>query len=733
MAAFLSTQFDFIVFVYGLSFILLGAFSLTTARASKVDSWWSLSLFAVLQGLNEWLTFIAVMIADTHSFAELRLILMTVSYGLLVEFARQEAKRLRFRAPGSWIYFAYAAMILIGGGLHGINTADALAHYFIGVVGAGATALVFVWYATRFEGGQKLFAYVAAAGFVSYAAIVGIGVPAAPMWPASEINREWFVVTTGLPHQFVGALIISGIAFSIWAIWGQRLLMEISSIRYAARYQREIVWSLVTIPAALLCGWALTEYLGATYKSNVEIETRNELDLLESRLRGETASVEEMVQVIAGAPDILRLTRGERDQSDGLHLLDLAVSATGAELGYIIDPSARIVAASGGRKAMLMRMHNVAAAHGHKKTMSGAAAHGFVYHPESRNPDYYASYPIRNVKKDVIGAAVLKKSLAGFRRDLRSYDKPYFLVDAKGIVILTNRADMQFRRMWPATASFRTAEDAATLQDQPALEKEVIAGSWESLNGERGYIERRVLGDTQWSIMIVKPVQEVLPSRTLGIAITLVITIGTLFYVLARGRSIADSIEMAKRLELQELATELNIRASSDPLTGLNNRRRFDEMLAAEVVRAQRYATPLSVVLFDIDHFKKINDNHGHLVGDRVLVQLSEFLADLVPDRDLLARWGGEEFSLLLPGSNAQMARDMVENIRDMISDCNFEGPGQVTCSFGISELSSEMTGEGFVARADAALYLAKQNGRNRIEMDPYLDGTLMIKVDSAA
>jgi len=731
MAAFLSTQFDFIVFFYGLSFILLGAFSLTTARSSKVHSWWNLSLFAVLQGLNEWLTFIAFMISDTNSFAEVRLVLMTISYGLLVEFARQEALRLRVRMPGGWIYFAYAAMVLIGGGLYGINTADALSHYFIGTVGAGATAFVFVWYASRFEGVQKLFAYIAAVGFVSYAVIVGLSVPAAPMWPASEINREWFAITTGLPPQFVGGLIISVIAFCVWAIWGQRLSMEISSNQYAGRFHREILWSLAMIPAALLCGWALTENMGATYRNSVEMGTRGELDLLASRIRGETTSIEGMVQVIAGAPDIPRLIRGE-DQSDGMRLLDLAVDATGAELGYVIDPAGRIVAASGGHKDMLTSMHDVAAAHVHKKTMSGAPAHGFVFDAESRNPDYYASYPIRNERNEVISAAVLKKSLAGLRQDLHSYDKQFFLVDPDGIVVLTNNPDMQFRRMWPSTEPFRTAEDAATLQDQPALEKEVIGGSWETLNGERGYIERRFLGDTRWSIVIVEPVQEVLPSRTLGIAITLVITIGTLFYVLARGRSIADSIEMAKRLELQELATELNIRAISDSLTGLNNRRRFDEMLTVEVLRAQRYATPLSLVLFDIDHFKKINDNFGHLTGDRVLVQLSDFLVNRVPNSDLLARWGGEEFSLLLPGYNAQMARNLVENLRDMISDYNFEGPGRVTCSFGVSELNSEMTVEQFVARADAALYLAKQNGRNRIEMDPCSDDTL-ISVDTAA
>lgn len=736
MAAFLSAQFDFMMFFYGLAFILLGAFSFTTARTRKSGSWLMLSLFAVIQGLNEWLTFIAVTIADSNPFAELRIILMAISYALLVEFARQEAVRLRVPVPGRWIHFAYAAMVLFGGGLYGINTADALAHYFIGVVGAGATALVFIWYATRFEGAQKLFAYVAAAGFAIYAVIIGVSVPAAPMWPASEINREWFVIATGLPHQFVGGLIISLIALCIWAIWGQRLFLEMSSVRNAGRYQREIVGSLVAIPIVLLCGWTLTEYLGAAYRSNVEAETQGELDLLASRLRGETASIEGMVQVMAGAPDVLRLIRGA-DPADGVRLLDLAVAATDAELGYIIDPTGIIVAASGGRKAMLMGARNTANArgyntHGFKEAMSGTAAQGFVFHSESHGTDYYASYPIRNEEKEIVSVAVLKKSLADFKVDLGSYDQPFFLIDPRGVVILTNRPALQFRRMWPVATPYRTNADAATLHDQPVLTREILDGAWETIDGERGYMGRRSIGDTQWSIAVVEPLQEIFASRTLGIAITLAMTIATLFYVLARARSIADSVQLAKRLELQELASELNLRAISDPLTGLNNRRRFDEMLTIEVVRSQRYATPLSVVLFDIDYFKKINDTYGHLVGDKVLIQLSQFIASRVRSTDVLARWGGEEFSLLLPGSDAQMARDLSENLRDMISDCRFGGAGPVTCSFGISEYGKDMTEEDFIARADAALYIAKQNGRNRVEMDPCLPGTL-IETDTAA
>jgi diguanylate cyclase (GGDEF)-like protein len=130
-----------------------------------------------------------------------------------------------------------------------------------------------------------------------------------------------------------------------------------------------------------------------------------------------------------------------------------------------------------------------------------------------------------------------------------------------------------------------------------------------------------------------------------------------------------------------------------------------------------RYNTPLSLVLFDIDHFKKINDTYGHVVGDQVLVQLSRFVPTLIRSMDLLARWGGEEFLILLPGSDGPMALQVAEKLREAISNLVFDDVVSITCSFGVTQYAATETAAQFIARADGALYRAKADGRNRTKL----------------
>ncbi len=178
-----------------------------------------------------------------------------------------------------------------------------------------------------------------------------------------------------------------------------------------------------------------------------------------------------------------------------------------------------------------------------------------------------------------------------------------------------------------------------------------------------------------------------------------------------------DQVQFEKRLHLQELARDLNLQANTDRLTGSHNRLKFDQALADEMSRSLRYKTPLSLVLFDIDHFKRVNDAYGHQVGDKVLIKLSHFLAGRLRNADLLARWGGEEFVILVPESTGQMAYLLAENLRNATAQVVFDEVGDITCSFGVAQYTNSDTAETFVARADEALYRAKINGRNRVEL----------------
>jgi diguanylate cyclase (GGDEF)-like protein len=213
------------------------------------------------------------------------------------------------------------------------------------------------------------------------------------------------------------------------------------------------------------------------------------------------------------------------------------------------------------------------------------------------------------------------------------------------------------------------------------------------------------------------PTREVYASRALGIVTTLLVAIMSLIYMFGKERSAHDRVQMERQLQLQALAQNLRSQATTDALTGLNNRLKFDQSLATEVASAARYRTPLSLALFDVDFFKEVNDTHGHNVGDKVLMQLAAVVAGKSRTTDMIARWGGEEFMMMLPGSNADMALQAAEKLRAAIALATFEVPGTITCSFGVTEYVDGDTPESFVARADRALYQAKLKGRDRVEL----------------
>jgi diguanylate cyclase (GGDEF)-like protein len=263
------------------------------------------------------------------------------------------------------------------------------------------------------------------------------------------------------------------------------------------------------------------------------------------------------------------------------------------------------------------------------------------------------------------------------------------------------------------------------------LQREVVDSAWTAFDGRRGFVLRKPIVDSDWSLLIAIPISGVFASRFLGIIITLQFAITALFYFFGREHGIRDSIQLEKRLELQNEAEGLKIRATTDRLTGLFNRAKFDEQLLSEIARAQRYTTPFSLVLYDIDHFKEVNDAYGHQMGDHVLVGLSEIVARGLREVDFLARWGGEEFVVLLPGCSREMAGLAAEKLRAAIASTTFDPVGSITSSFGVAEFNDGDTAESLMARADNALYRAKMNGRDRVELDlPVVEPTELSPVD---
>ncbi|WP_126444032.1 sensor domain-containing diguanylate cyclase [Sulfuricystis multivorans] len=178
-----------------------------------------------------------------------------------------------------------------------------------------------------------------------------------------------------------------------------------------------------------------------------------------------------------------------------------------------------------------------------------------------------------------------------------------------------------------------------------------------------------------------------------------------------------DSAQTALRRQMETA----ELLARTDALTGLANRRAFDEVAQQEIQRAQRYGTPLTLVLADLDHFKAINDSHGHDVGDCVLQNFARILAASVRTVDLVGRWGGEEFAILMPGTDLPEATQAAERMRKQVEQaqlCIDERACRYTASFGVAAFRADMpTLASLLGRADMALYRAKRLGRNRVEV----------------
>jgi diguanylate cyclase (GGDEF)-like protein len=184
-------------------------------------------------------------------------------------------------------------------------------------------------------------------------------------------------------------------------------------------------------------------------------------------------------------------------------------------------------------------------------------------------------------------------------------------------------------------------------------------------------------------------------------------------------REIAEALVAQGRIALENARLHAVVRrqAVTDELTDLANRRRFMEDLEYEVARAARFGTPLALVLFDLDHFKQINDRYGHQVGDDVLRSTAAAMRNRVRETDLPARIGGEEFAIILAGTEIEGAFTMAEEFRlDLSQQVRVEGADwTVTASFGVAALHENETAGALIGAADGALYRAKAEGRNRV------------------
>ncbi len=176
-------------------------------------------------------------------------------------------------------------------------------------------------------------------------------------------------------------------------------------------------------------------------------------------------------------------------------------------------------------------------------------------------------------------------------------------------------------------------------------------------------------------------------------------------------KRLAYEIETRKKLE-----QDLIVAATIDKLTQIFNRRKLEAIIETEIERAKRYNSPLSLIMLDIDDFKRVNDTYGHQVGDNVLKELANILKNNIRLSDTAGRWGGEEFMIVVPETAAINAGELAEKIRNLIASSTFAGSCIITISLGLAQLQSGDNFDSFLKKVDDALYQAKNRGKNRVE-----------------
>lgn len=212
-----------------------------------------------------------------------------------------------------------------------------------------------------------------------------------------------------------------------------------------------------------------------------------------------------------------------------------------------------------------------------------------------------------------------------------------------------------------------------------------------------------------WSM---EPLQPIAPDALLGVYLFNLSVVFAMFGYLS---FFYLSIVTEANRKLRRIAT-------TDSLTGLLNRRHMTHLLEKELARFRRHGHPVAFLLLDIDHFKEVNDQYGHEAGDRVLEDVAAIIRDQLRTQDLIARWGGEEFLVVLPDSELQSAQAIAERVREALMAHEWRGPnGQpitVTTSAGVSAFSHDDDRNSAISRADRALYRGKELGRNRVELE---------------
>ncbi|MHC1713145.1 MAG: diguanylate cyclase [Solidesulfovibrio sp.] len=358
-------------------------------------------------------------------------------------------------------------------------------------------------------------------------------------------------------------------------------------------------------------------------------------------------------------------------------------------------------------------------------TREGRQGIEFLVGRVSSEPGFHFASPIRS-RTAILGAAVVKIDLADFAN--RLHFKAGFVTDDQGIVVLSDDPTNLLRAVPDAPAlGFTHAERLRRYQREqfsilPITASDAL-GTWLYTYGETpsapSIMQVVALPEEKLTVYFFQEVEGLRAiNAQFGIRLYLASLVLTFVLVLMLSLYAYLARDAYLRRNLRELNEKLKIQAQHDALTGCWNRRKFNEVLHQEAYRSSRTGHPLALAMLDLDHFKQVNDRHGHAVGDRTLMHVTSIFRENLRQTDTLARIGGEEFAIVLPETDEQQAQQLMHRLALCLARQPLEGDGyQIaqTASIGVAASSGAQDSENLMQEADVALYVAKKSGRNRV------------------
>jgi diguanylate cyclase (GGDEF)-like protein len=726
MATFFRAQLDYILFFYGLAFVLLGAISFALHRKERRDlHWLMLGVFGVGQGLQQWVEVFAVGLGDTFALHLARLALFAVSFAALIEFWRRSAAQLFQARVGAWVHVPIVLAGILAFWLGGLTGLDVVLRYVMVFIGALGTAFVLFRYARLVDGARRRWLLAASAIFVAYAVANGAVTPAAPFAPAAWLNEESFFATIGMPIQLLRSVLACAMAASLWA-YAHSTWWHNAERPRAASARKHFAATAAVLIGLVGLGWVTTEYIGRLSSNELRRDLDADVTLLVRALAAEMSLAERIAQAMAQAPPLRQyLLQPDAAQQAAAHaIVDSFRVAVGPSIVSVADRRGKLILSSQRNPRDSVIGVDVTIRPYFQQALQGKLGTYFAVGLITKERGYYASAPIYGAGGaggDIIGASVAKKALDAFEAELLAY-RDCYVISPEGIVFLSGRKDMLFRSLWPLDMySWDVAVKSrqfGAIDPTALFPEEIRDGEWVRLDGRTLLVGRRAINVAGWSLVRLVEAPTTIFNRLFGIAITLLVcTLALVYFVALQRRIDSEAALAAKQGELERLAGLLERQATTDALTGANNRLKFNTLLEDEMKRAERYHSALSLVMYDIDLFKSVNDTYGHLTGDTVLVRLTQLVTANLRQTDTLARWGGEEFMILAPNTDLDAATVLAEKLRALIARSELGAPGRVTCSFAVTQFHAGESFESFTGRTDAALYRAKREGRNRVAL----------------